>query len=705
MTLDSSIQDEKDIILLIALQGKMRFFNFVLEPSLGGGANVYSHDLSAGTIENVARNGVNFTPYVTIDGFITPTANRYYFDPIAKKIYLDFTSNLPVLEDQNFIEVRFFNYMSTKEIAHRKDPLNSSIGNVPWEPRILSFPNISKSMDQGFYGIMPSVTSSVTLSNQDSGLNHLIGAGTLASTQIAGITNRTINIYLMDETREVANTKVIFRGSVSSVSVNNAGNISVSFTEDTFQFDSTPDEYFAFDETFNASSFPNVDPAFLNTHIPTILGTVYNYEPTNINYKETGIGSTENRDFLVCKYRSPFTLSDFQFDFVVQNSPAPTSTRIYLDSVDNIYVGDQLFSQTENKSFRVSAIGSNFVDGVANASAFVGSETIRRDILGYVRIIDLDTGLASYADTHGVSPFASVSFNANLELRLTFSSNTALNPPSKKRVVVSLHGPNEKWHDALFFVINSLSDIPSSRINTTTFTDFDAEPSRHDSVGLILPGVKQTEKPTNRDVINQINAGRFSSVFQNSDSLIDVVDLRQTITPDYTFGKDDIIDSSIFYNETFIDLARSATVSYKHQSLLSSEPASLSSLIPYSSSSGSESINQEILYVADFYSSVQKRQINSLLFLDSEASAVASRGASLFGYPQQYLKIVVPLENYAINLGDIVRVSLAAIPGYNSLEDTNFVDYRVISTSMSESGISLKLWDQRGINNNGSLWP
>ena len=722
MSLSQDIDNGLEVYVFAVITVRANPTAWTLETSLGGGTNVYSTPLNpAKSVSFFKRNSTTFTAHSSLAGFASPTASKYFFDISDMKLYVDFTSVLPITGTE-FFSTEYQIYVSNQEVIHYSDPLNASSNLISWEPRIMGMPSLSKGISDGIFGFQPQITSSITLQNNDYELSKLLKVGTLPSLPI--------KIYITSKNRLVADTSLLFDGRIDSVTYG-ASNISISFTDQKLNFSGTDAAIYSGASVFSVANYPLIDPEYEDSLIPTIYGIVDGHEAVNISYQEGFSAGTQNRTYVVAKFPTGYSLSGHKRSYIVQSSPAPTASRIYLNTVDGLNAGDVIYSTTQAKQWVITAVGSGYVDGnnLSNTFAAVtpiaGGETLVRDVVGHVRI-EYNGAPPPYDEPepmYGASPEVFTSFTSN-ELRLNFRTSDRTEPAPDIKIIVRVYGLiittpytsnltfstaiKSKWHQILFHYLTNHVGISSSLINQNTFISYEALPSKHNDIGFVLPKAKSTTYSTHLENIKQIVATRFCSIFQNSDGLVDIYDPSPYGPAAYSFTPDDVFEGSIDYEERYSSLSKSVIINYRPTQWRDrfglNVPGSNSYFYDIDTEFQTVSLNDAGgLWVAHYQGSATQN-IDSLSYYTAQTAAQAAKAMTIFGYPQNYLKVQVGLANYQMDIGDIVEVFSPGLPGSNDPSATDTFKGIITDIKLDSSGLSITIWDQIGIQQNQGVW-
>lgn len=703
-----------ELVVFVRLFPRYNPRSLTLEPTLGSGTSVYSTPLPYSS--RVTQVKVNSTTYTatTLAGLATPTASKYYYDAAAEKLYIDVTGLGTFLPNStHFVSVEYEVNLSTKEQVFHYTPNNVGTDLVRWHPHAMSFPSINKSIDGNFQGFTPTITSSIQIANSD-GLANTV-------TNVASLSGQSIDIYVGCGDYDATTVIKFFSGTVNAVDISQ-DEMSVSFSDKGYRLDDTASLAYSSPTTFSQGSYPTVDPQYANTIIPTVYGMVDNHPAVNISFNNDAPSASDNTEFLVCKFNTSFNPALYQHSYTVQASPAPTATRIYLNTVSQLNPGDVIYGTSGiDTNFRITGVNrtSNYVDGTDGLTSITAGTVLTRYVIGNVKIFNTRTGVTTLASLGGASPVVSFSFTTG-QLKLTLSSNTFVDPPDEHIILCRVYGVNAnsisgtstslitgaytKWHQVMHAFFRTF--LVSSEMDEAAFLAADANRADYEDVGFTLPRPGSTELPTNRDVINEMLSTRFASVYQNISGEVSFLEAAPITAYDYEFTADDIFMNSFSYNENSTDLTKTTYVNYSHQHHYRTLNATT---IPTTyndqrTSEGYEQTSASNTIVSDHYKGRLNKFINTVIQQGDQASTYASRARTVFQYPYNTFTFSVSLAYLGIELGDRVKIDLESLPGYNSFSDQNSLSGRIVGLSISESGIQVTVWDQIGIQQNQGVW-
>lgn len=733
MSFEQEIDNSSQVTSFVVLEPGILADDWTLDASMGGGTNVYYHALHAGDIVSFkVNNSTTFTAATTLSGFGTGTNNKYYFDISNNRIYADFNAQLPVsFLDTTYVHIKYRFYASSNEIIHPKDPLNDLSSQVYWYPLLGGGFSSSRSLDQNLRGFVPSFSSSVQLLNDGGEAYNLVNKSTLSNAYIAQ--------YVCAGERLAANTVQIFTGICRSTDADD-GRISIAFTDNIERF-SENFPHSGGSTRYLLSEFPDLNAAQDQYPIREVYGRVDGVLGVNLDYEKGSSG--RNLIWSLCKHYGPDQTNDSLTITVVSNA-GTTATRTYFSSVAGISVGDNLVNQTNptNRTMlEVTGVNTslNYLDHTsANGDfSFGGGATLPapgnvyvRDRVGYAYAVNenrtffirLDRGAYPLTYNAGLTDFrGNVSLDTTKKiLKVTFygsGATSALNnddlgewflwarvygqrgvstisgSPIDKRSLNT--GTSSAWYQVLYDILRNKAGLSESSVESSLFTDLEASSTREPDVGVMVPKAIGEEMPTLRDVISEILTASPANLYTDSSGVFNVKKVLPLTSAVQTFTKDDIIAGSFSYNEDFTDVATKIYLSYGGSEV--SNPSDSANAIAQPTEQKTEHVDS---LVASIYPGTKSESVYAPLIIPSEATDLVTKLGHIYFWPKNIIKFDVSPSFIGLNIGDTIEISRDVLPGYYGAGGLKTLKYIIISLDISDSKITVKAWDQKGIERN-----
>ena len=733
MTFASEIDNSSQVTSFVVVEPGILADDWTLDASLGGGTNVYYHSLYAGDIVSFkVNNSTTFTAATTLTGFGTGPNDKYYFDLSSNRIYGDFTTVLPVsFLSTTSVHIKYRFYASSHEIIHPKDPLDDDSTQVYWYPLLTSNFSFSRSLDQNIRGFVPSFSSSLELINNGGEAYNLLNKSTLS--------NSFISQYVSAGPRLATNTVRLFTGLCRSTDSNDE-RINVSFTDNVEMFS----ENFPHSgglTRYTLTEFPDLDAAQDQYPIREVYGRVDGVLGVNIDYRKGSSG--RNLVWSMCKHYGSDQSNDVLTLTVVANA-GTSVTRTYFSSVAGVSVGDNLVNQTaftNRTMLEVTGVNAslNYLDHTAanGDGSFGGSATLPatgnvyvRDRIGYAyavneartKFIILDRGEHPLRYNTGLTDGrGAVSIDSTDKiLKITFTGSGATSDLNNddygewflyarvygQRVTATISGsPIDKdsintgtssaWYQILYDILINKAGLSESEVSTTLFSALEASGDREADVGLLVPKAIGEEMPTLRDVLSQVLVSSPANLYTDSSGVFNVSKVQPFGTVTETFTKDDIIAGSFSYVEDFTDVATKLYLSYGAAEV--SNPINYANAFPNPTEQKTEHTDS---LVASIYPGTKSESIYAPLIISSEATNLVNKLGNIYFWPKNIIQFDVSISFIGLNIGDTIEISRNVLPGFYGSDTLRTVKYSIISLNISDSKITIKAWDQKGIERN-----
>jgi len=661
----------------------------------------YTSSFDYGQIVSLETDGASVTEASTS----ALSDGDWYFDTDTDVLTVDFGVNPSTLT----VVVTYEMYFGTYDAHFYRIPTDNTARQVYFEPMISQSPRIVSSASDLLFGFMPTFSGQLVLSNA----THLFEKHVYDSS----FNGALVDLYHYLDTLEVANVSLALRGICGDLSFTN-DSLTIEILDRNQIFNEEFRNNAGGADFFTTAVFPSLDPSFINRPVRKVFGVVDGFVPVNIDHDSDAPSTTNNRTW-VC-------ISDeTNLGSVVASvsaSPSSTTTRTYVASSDGLRVGDSVFldkaSGTDGYATitAVNKTGSHYIEHAAIASALVSGDSVRRSFIGAVTVFvsgqayDLQFGRDFGEYTDATNKVAGFTLGDNFE-----ANHAGMPSPLKPTDMVyarvygnknttTMGGPAFGANSAdtgnvsqgvvvLYSVLKDFLGLAESDLDSTTFTALQLVAA--EQVGFAVPSSSNEDFPTYKDLIEKICVSVLLKIYQNSSNKWEISQLAPVGSADYTIEDDEILYNTFTYNFSYKDVISTAIANYSGREVNSKHAKDYQY---FTSSSSSET--------AEYLHKIKKQKsFNTFLFLDADASDVASRIRYALGDRRGTCRVSTKNRFFNAKLSDVIDVSRTRMPGFDYDSDTaNTRSFAVQSTEKSLLEISIELDDQKGIEDNSGSW-
>jgi len=680
------------------------------------GSNVYQ-PFTLGDIKKFELDGSELTEASSVADI--GTGGDWFYDVDEQRIYCDSSLN-----PNNFTSVVFYQiYLSTFDAYWYSDPLDTSTRTVYYEPLVTTSPEIISSSTDDLFGFLPTFSSRLQISNATSFLTEHVYASSFNLCEIK------IYHYLSELT--VANTKLVLDGFTSNVNYSDRSIAIEVFDNNAIfnrEFRQPGGRQF-----FATSWAPNVDPTFIGRPVRKVFGRVDNFIPVAIDFDDNAPSTTNNRDYVVMDLRDNI-ISIFP---EVPASPTSTATRTYLDSVEGLNVGDNVWIDKAagvNEYKVITAVvettaPAGYIEHSAMATgAASAGDNVRRGFIGQVWIYrsgfsplqlnyieDYTILTGSPTDVAGfrlVDNFESSYSGAGEMFEAIAGNPTTL--VTSDLIYCRVYGPYATASDTISGVAGSTSvplsnsleiihtllknylAIDANKIDTTSLAALLAAGKGSEDLGFAIPAENGSDFPSYKDIFIEIAESVLVKFFVNDDIKYSIAATSSlNSTPDKTIEDDEILARTFEYSFDYKDIISDVKVGYNRKEVSTKFQQVLTSDVVSASSDD-----------AKFLHKVESQKtFNSILSEQSAAQTLADRIATILGERRGRIFFSTKNRFFDTIINDTHQVSRDRLPGFAFVDGTNRnVSGSVQSVRRSLTKVDIELDDQKGIQDNPSEW-
>jgi hypothetical protein len=705
MTYSSEIQKEgKESGLLVVMKPR----RLVSTWSVHSGS-VYQASFDYGFVSGVEKNGTALTEVSSLAAVVS---GSFYFDPDLQKIYVHLGGSAP----SSFTMVAVFEIFATDfggGLYWYRIPTSSSSRKVFFEPMLVNRPIIRAGLPDVVFGLMPSQSSLLELSNMDQYWNRLI--------HDSSVIDGDVTIYHFVKPLEVANVSQIYRGIMGD---------QVSFKTDAVSIP-MQDRVGLFDRGFGGKFYPatlfgaeTVDPHAVGRPINSVFGRADGVRGVDVTYHDppnTGLST-------VWAFAQLNTLRDSGAGSTSSYSVTSggSTTRTYLTATPSkIAVGDYVCFQVGSTYYptEVTAVGSNYLDHQA-ISATLSSGTCYYSAITRVQIIqdgklykaypkrdysylskaynyagDPQDGLGCIeigmfaTDKIGLAralaPWDTVSarvYGRDTRPTLggaTFGSLDSLTQTVTNPVVI------------LYDLLKTFVGIPEADIDTATFQTMAA--TLTDRIGIRAPERVFGDFPTYKEMFAQILASSLLRLYLDANGRWSLARVMPLGTATKELDDEAVSDRSVSFQYSFRDILSDVIVEYEKREVsenVGDTDGSAKSILVTSST-------------ARYLHKVSRQETFHSLHLDSSgATTWANRLSKIFGERRGTIKLTTAHNAYLdTTVGAVAELARKKLPGnaYDG-ETTHERKLVVVDVEKTSNRITLTGDDQKGIEDNSGSW-
>lgn len=660
--------------------------------------SVYRKSFTYGYISSVEIDGVELTKNTST----SLNAGEYYYDYENSYLYVRLSDDSN--PDDSFCVVFYELYLATFDEHWYRDPLDDTTQTVYFEPLIQKSPQIKLTTDDVFFGYMPSLTSSIKLSNAEHTLEKHI--------YDSSFNRASIKIWNVLSDLDIDNIKLVYNGFLSDVSYDQKS-IQIK-TYNTIEELNTEyrNEIISF---VNTTDFPNANPEYIGKPIRFVYGMVDGFVPINIDYVEEDPTTSQNRDYLVLGTQN--NISDITR--TVPASPVSTATRTYLSATGHgINIGDSVFFDRvsgTDEYLTITSVGSNYIEHTAlSGGAMASGDSIKRGFIGYVKIVK-DNVLYNlmygrdYTTNNAISPDCS-GFTLTDNFEATFSIGTFLptdkiycrvyGPTNDVTLSASAFGSNDSdtanLTNPVVIIVDLLKSIgiPESKIDIPSFQA--ALALRDEAIGISLPRDSSGGFQFIKNIILDILKTSLIKFYVNDDLKYSIQALEPTGSEDFTIEDDEIIYDTFNYDLSYSDILSKINVQYKYTQetdSISGERANYSYVFTESD-------------VAKYIHKIEKEKtFDSLHFKEVDAQKLSDRLSYIYGERQGSLSFTAKNRFLSSKVSDVIEITRTKMPGNEYDGETTYSKKMLVTgTEKTLNSININGIDNKGVDDNSSNW-
>lgn len=626
----------------------------------------------------------------------------WYWNEISQILYIDIGSD-PALAD---IVATYELYIGTFDGHFNRDPLDSSSRVVYYEPLISRSPQIQSTSTDTLFGFLPSLSTSIEIVNLTQYLQEHLYSSSFNRCDVA--------VYHWLDELETGNVKLVTRGVCGSVSSNDQ-TVQITVYDNNSLFNAefrhpTGDSFYA------ESDFAFLDPNFQARPIRKVYGLVDAFIPVNIDYQSVNPANTDNRTWSCLK---PHTNLG-SVSTTVPASPACTTTRTYVASINGIMIGDSVWIDSSlgsgfDEFVIVTAIGANYFEHAIVANIAQPTDVIKRSFVGNVTVFkDGVAYTAQYGKhydeyTDGVHSIAGFSFFSTMEADLGISVLTPQDLVYARlygnKDTVTLGGNPFGTNSAVagcltqgvvvfFDIMKNYLEIEEAKIDLTAFTTLQS--TLADELGFAIPSQGQLNFPTFKDLFSQLAISLLLKIFINDDNEFSITQTGPVGATNKTIADDEILRNSFSYNFDYNDIRSDIFVQYKAREVSQrNQPGQLYYSL----------VNADNPVAKRLHQIKKQETYTSLHFIESEAQTLANRLSYALGERRGIISFTTKNRFFDSEINQVVSISRTKIPGYAYDVDTLRTSAAIIvSTDKSLAEIKITLDDQKGIEDNSDNW-
>ena len=597
-------------------------------------------------------------------------------------------------------------YVGTFDAYFNRDPLDSSSKVVYYTPLVINSPTIKQSVSDGYFGIFPSLSSSINLSAVTQEL--------LIHLSDSSFNLAPIRVYHYLDVLTTANIKLVTSGLCSNITYSR-DSISITIFDSNKIYET--DYRHSTDSFFDFSSFANLDPSFEARPIRKVYGVVDGFIPVNIDYVSDSPTTSDNRDWVCAKPSSNLG----SISTTVLSSPSSTSTRTYLTSADGFRVGDSVWIDSNAGSgfdefvlvTAVNKTGSHYIDHatITNVAAnpdvvkrsCVGNNTIIKDGVTYQPLFGRDyteyTSGSVYGFSYTTTMEANLGMGSNLKptdlvfCRVYGNTNTA-------EISASAFG-SDSTNTAnitnpivIAYELIKQAGITEAEINTSSFQTLEATVTGE--VGFAIPTSSKNNFPSYKDILNEIFQSELLRLSFDENNKYKISQTAPIGTLDKTIEEDEIIEGSFNFNVNFQDIISNVIVDYEAREVSRKNNLGDISYISVFSTSNT---------AIELHQINKQRTFKSLHFESTDAQSLADRLKYALGDRSARISFATKNRFFNTEINDFIQVSTDRMPGFEYVSNTlRSVSATVVETEKNLNQITLILDDQKGIEDNSGSW-
>lgn len=665
--------------------------------------SVYRAAFDYGEIVDVFSSGNRLTAAESS----TVGSGEWFFDFENSLLYINVDGD-PAAE---LIVAEYELYFGTFDAHWHRSPLDTSSRVVYFEPVIEKSPLIQASVSEAIFGYMPSFATQIAISNVTAVLDRHLYDSSFNAARL------DLYHYLLDKKEMLAvdKIKLVYRGITNFFKSTDAS-VTFKVLDRTNIFDR---EYRHADSKsfFDESSFPDIDSNFKNRPIRKVFGVLEGV--LGINYAfGTAVAVDANNFFAL----HSGTDNPGSVDATVLTGS--TATRTYLDSVDGLRVGDDLWiDSADGEAFdeypEITLIQGDTVpyyvehDAIANSAA--EDSVAHRSFVGNVRVI-MDGVVYRLVGTewHEVSDPSKGILGVEINQAALSTTPRMLGPYDT--VYCRFYGQkNSATMDGdpfgadsaltgnlthpvviLWSLLKDVIGLGEDEIDVQAFDDLQG--GLDDEVGFQVPVRTGENFPSMRELVTSICQTIFSKIFLDDDGLWTIRETRPTEETNELIDNEEILAGKIGYEIDYQDVISDVLVSFAPSEINSRGQVTTDDTAGITVSSRSQ-------IAIELHRITKQKTFRSFHFTESQAQRLADRLRFCLGDRKGTLTLSTKNRFFDTEISSVIEVERERLPGFEYVPGTartrSFVT-QAISKGISE--VELTLDDQKGIEDNAGDW-
>lgn len=660
---------------------------------------VWSISYTKGDIVSIAENGTTLT-----EGSSTSlSAGYWYYDSATETLYV---RTLQSADPETLqVVVTYSIYTSTIDGYFYSDPLDDTTEVVYYEPIITDTPEIKSSTEDSLFGSLPVQTSTISLSNAD----HIFETHIYDSS----FNNATIKIYHWIDELTVANCSLVYNGLMSNIKYDTS-KITINIVD---RIDEFTKEYRNADTSFfNTTDFPNVNPSFIGKPIRYVYGLVNGFKPVNVDYVAENPTTSDNRDYVVMGEQTGIG----EISRTVPASPSSTTTRTYLNFCEGIIVGDTVYlDHAINPDYYVEVTNVDYVNGyiehAAISSAMNTGDVVKKGFVSRIDIIQQDIKYTAFygrdytvstAMAAGCSGFSfSSSLESNIGLPNTLSPSDIIICRVYGRVNdltanAVTFGANDTYTNnitnpvmVLYDLLKTRLGLGESRINLSQFGTVRTSTATQ-AIGLVIPESESGNMPKYKELILKILETSLLRIYLDSNLKWTIAELSPLTTATDSITSQDIFNGTFNYTFDYKEIISDVIVEYGREEYSIDTKQDKTYKVTASSDYARYTHNIE-----------KQKTFHSLHFREADAQQTADRLSYALGDRIGTFTFTTDRKFFPSLINDTISLSREKLPNFEYVEGTeNTVEGSIVDIQRSMNKISIKLDDQKGIEDNSGAW-
>jgi hypothetical protein len=685
---DLLLQDGVDSNFLVVMRPAVNLTSWT---NVTGNINYSS--FTWGYIVKVEVDGVELVQ----DNNTSPTANKWYWDNLNKKLYLNYASI-----SSHYVVAYYELYYATVDFNWYRDPLDVNSGQVYYEPYVVRSPSIKRLLSEIYYGYMPSQSTSITIGNPDGEFEKLL--------YDSSFYHKDIEVYHLLGDIDLANIKIVINGIGESI----------DYATDSITF-SIVDRFDLFDKTYQAPYGTIDDP------VRTVYGIVDELKLKVLDPSEEQ-DPTLNRQWRVC--HGP----ENDFDFTITQATSAVQTKVSLTStfyINNLKPNDYItFNKGTPETVKVVSLQTSGTPPFYANTGVIFHEALVSGLPSVGQTITRETISNVFIDIAGVRTFVppslytkvyssgilSITFINNFEATLgidviTQDMGVFARVYSKANDVTiggnpfyELSGSVDSTYKSLtsaaviLFELIKSAGIPESEIDLASFET--ARDDLYTPLGFSIPQNIDDPMPTYKELFTQICQTALLRLFVNDSNkwAVKVIQPISASPIDNSANEDEIVIDSIAYSLDFTEVYNNITVSGFYSEFTRNYKKKISVGSTHKRSNYLHKVNKTLDLVTLAYS--RDSGLTGTIL-----TTIGNRYMAIFGDRQGRLSITVKNNYFNTDISDIINIELQKLLGYPYVEGVqNSRKFTVIDIEKSLRDIKITLDDQKGIEDNSGSW-